>query len=129
MELLGVVATLGMPQQYSNRIELPGSCQYPSMLDPFSCLSCANFKCFCFFFNCRRKQDANVTIETLCHDPAVPLYGHLLDDYNNTKCKMKEKKAQGSVFYICSCSEVEECNDLLKFSENGELIRKLKIVR
>ncbi|XP_032873067.1 TGF-beta receptor type-2-like [Amblyraja radiata] len=65
-----------------------------------------------------RKQDANVTIETLCHDPAVPLYGHLLDDYNNTKCKMKEKKAQGSVFYICSCSDVEECNDLLKFSED-----------
>ncbi|XP_067857253.1 TGF-beta receptor type-2 [Heptranchias perlo] len=63
-----------------------------------------------------RKQDANVTVETLCHHPAIPLYGHMLIDYNNTECKMKEKKVPGSVFYMCSCSNVEECNDHLMFS-------------
>ncbi|KAG5842374.1 hypothetical protein ANANG_G00176980 [Anguilla anguilla] len=62
-----------------------------------------------------RKKDDNVTIETLCHHPSQRLYGFLLDDYNNTKCEMKEKSVPGSQFYICSCSE-EECNHLLHFS-------------
>uniref|UniRef100_UPI00398EC951 TGF-beta receptor type-2 isoform X2 n=1 Tax=Pristiophorus japonicus TaxID=55135 RepID=UPI00398EC951 len=63
------------------------------------------------------KQDATVTVETLCHLPTIPLYGYLLDDYNNTECKMKEKKVPGSVFYMCSCSITEECNDRLIFSD------------
>ncbi|XP_036394684.1 TGF-beta receptor type-2 isoform X2 [Megalops cyprinoides] len=62
-----------------------------------------------------RKNDDNITTETLCHDPSKPLYGLMLDDYNNTKCLMKEKKFPGSQFYICSCSG-EECNDELIFS-------------
>ncbi|XP_012725856.1 TGF-beta receptor type-2 [Fundulus heteroclitus] len=57
-----------------------------------------------------RKKDDNVTFETLCHNPADPLYGLMLDDYNSTKCIMKEKKGMGSKFFICSCSKNEECN-------------------
>ncbi|XP_043575151.1 TGF-beta receptor type-2 isoform X2 [Chiloscyllium plagiosum] len=65
-----------------------------------------------------RRQDANVTVETLCHNPAISLYGHLLDDYNNTECKMKEKKVPGSIFYICSCSVADECNRNLIFTDD-----------
>ncbi|XP_028673678.1 TGF-beta receptor type-2 isoform X2 [Erpetoichthys calabaricus] len=64
-----------------------------------------------------RKNDSNVTMETLCHSPAVPLYGFMLDDYNNTECRMKEKKVLGSLFYLCSCSSEEECNNVIYFTE------------
>ncbi|KAJ8334607.1 hypothetical protein SKAU_G00402460 [Synaphobranchus kaupii] len=62
-----------------------------------------------------RKQGDNVTIETLCHHPSQRLYGLLLDDYNNTKCEMKNRSTSNSQLYICSCSE-EECNHHLFFS-------------
>ncbi|TNM93365.1 hypothetical protein fugu_018767 [Takifugu bimaculatus] len=57
-----------------------------------------------------RKTDANVTFDTVCHNPAHALHGVLLDDYNNSKCQMKEIKGMGSQFFICSCS-VDECNE------------------
>ncbi|KAJ8273178.1 hypothetical protein GJAV_G00098530 [Gymnothorax javanicus] len=66
-----------------------------------------------------RKKDDNVTIETLCHHPLQRVYGFLLDDYNNTKCEMKEKNVPDSLFYICSCSE-EECNHHLFFSSGAQ---------
>lgn len=62
----------------------------------------------------RRKNDDNITVETLCHHPSKQLYGLMLDDYNTSKCLMKEKKFPGSQFYICSCTG-EECNDELIF--------------
>lgn len=54
-------------------------------------------------------MDSNVSLDTVCHNPAHRLYGLLLDDYNNSKCEMKEIKGMGSQFFICSCSE-DECN-------------------
>lgn len=78
--------------------------------------------CLCFLFP-RRKKDNNITFETVCHNPANPLYGLYLDDYNNTKCIMKEKKAKDSKFFICSCSKEEECNDNIIFNP-----RKLDIL-
>lgn len=61
-----------------------------------------------------QRTEDNVTMETLCHNPAHRLHGFLLDDYNNTKCKMKERKTADSHFYMCSCKE-DECNDHLFF--------------
>lgn len=60
-------------------------------------------------------MDANVTFDTICHNPAHALYGLLLDDYNNSKCQMKEIKGMGSQFFICSCSE-DECNEHVLFN-------------
>ncbi|XP_023694816.1 TGF-beta receptor type-2 isoform X1 [Paramormyrops kingsleyae] len=62
-----------------------------------------------------RKKENNNTVETLCHDPSKKLYGLFLTDYNNTKCVMKEKVSQGSSIHICSCSNEEECNEILFF--------------
>ena len=72
----------------------------------------------------RRKKDDNVTMDTICHNPAHRLHGVLLDDYNNSKCEMKERKSQGSQLYMCSCSE-DECNDHVFFSgsiSHGECV-------
>ncbi|XP_041104220.1 TGF-beta receptor type-2-like isoform X1 [Polyodon spathula] len=63
-----------------------------------------------------RRDDENTTEETLCHDPAKKLYNFILDDYNATKCVMKEKKVPGMLFYMCSCRQEEECNDKFIFS-------------
>uniref|UniRef100_A0A4W5NX88 Serine/threonine-protein kinase receptor n=1 Tax=Hucho hucho TaxID=62062 RepID=A0A4W5NX88_9TELE len=62
-----------------------------------------------------RKKDDNVTIDTICHNPAHKLHGLVLEDYNNSKCEMRERNGMGSQFFICSCSE-DECNDHLFFT-------------
>lgn len=68
-------------------------------------------------FCCRRKKDDNVTFDTVCHNPAQKLYGLVLDDYNNSKCEMKERKGMGTEFFICSCSE-DECNEKIFFNSS-----------
>ncbi|XP_030596818.1 TGF-beta receptor type-2-like [Archocentrus centrarchus] len=62
-----------------------------------------------------RKKDDNVTFDTVCHDPAEKLYGLVLEDYNNSKCDMKDLSRQDSKFFICSCSE-DECNEHVFFN-------------
>lgn len=66
-----------------------------------------------------RKNDDNVTFDTVCHHPAQKLYGLVLEDYNNTKCEMKERKGMGSEFFICSCNE-DECNERIFFNSNKD---------
>lgn len=63
----------------------------------------------------RRKNETGFSIETLCHDPSLPLYGVMLDDYNSSACEMKEKNTTHGPAHFCSCTE-EECNDKLSFS-------------
>uniref|UniRef100_A0A8C8IHT1 Serine/threonine-protein kinase receptor n=1 Tax=Oncorhynchus tshawytscha TaxID=74940 RepID=A0A8C8IHT1_ONCTS len=62
-----------------------------------------------------RKKDDNVTIDTICHNPAHKLHGLVLEDYNNSKCEMRERNGMGSQFFICSCSE-DECNNHVFFT-------------
>lgn len=73
----------------------------------------------CFLFS-RRKLDNNITFDTVCHNPAHKLHGLALEDYNNSKCEMKEIKGMGSEFFICSCSE-DECNEHIFFN-TGESV-------
>uniref|UniRef100_A0AAV2MB37 TGF-beta receptor type-2 n=1 Tax=Knipowitschia caucasica TaxID=637954 RepID=A0AAV2MB37_KNICA len=61
-----------------------------------------------------RKNETSSSIETLCHEPTISLYGVMLDDYNSSTCVMKEKNTTGGAAYICSCSK-DECNDRLSF--------------
>jgi hypothetical protein len=64
----------------------------------------------------RRKNDENITLETVCHDPKLPYHGFILEDVTSPKCIMKEKKVPGETLFICACS-AEECNDHIIFSE------------
>ncbi|KAM9851732.1 TGF-beta receptor type-2-like [Aulostomus maculatus] len=63
-----------------------------------------------------RRNESSFSLETLCHDPSIPLYGVLLDDYNSSTCVMKEKNTTNGMAHFCSCSEEEECNDQITFS-------------
>lgn len=81
---------------------------------------CSLYKIFLFYFNFllfifRRQNDENVTLETICHDPQETLYGHFLDDYHSEQCLMREKKDDGGLMFMCSCTG-EECNDMLIFT-------------
>lgn len=64
----------------------------------------------------RRKNDENITLETVCHDPKLVYHGFVLEDAASPKCIMKEKKVDGETFFMCSCN-TEECNDYIIFSE------------
>ncbi|XP_076592897.1 TGF-beta receptor type-2 isoform X2 [Chaetodon auriga] len=66
--------------------------------------------------DCRRKNETGFSIETLCHDPSIPLYGIMLDDYNSSDCVMKEKNTTSGMAHFCSCTDEEECNNELIFS-------------
>lgn len=63
-----------------------------------------------------RKNDENITLETVCHDPKLVYHGFVLEDAASPKCIMKEKKVNGETFFMCSCS-ADECNDIIIFSE------------
>ncbi|XP_055270733.1 TGF-beta receptor type-2 isoform X1 [Moschus berezovskii] len=65
-----------------------------------------------------RKNDENITLETVCHDPKIAYHGFVLDDAASPKCIMKERKGSGETFFMCSCSS-EECNDHIIFSEEN----------
>ncbi|XP_056618081.1 TGF-beta receptor type-2 isoform X2 [Triplophysa dalaica] len=66
-----------------------------------------------------RTNDSSNTIETMCHCPSKPIYGIMLDDYNNTKCEMKARISNTGPIHICSCNE-EECNNDLLFTTRIE---------
>ncbi|XP_075868000.1 TGF-beta receptor type-2 isoform X2 [Nelusetta ayraudi] len=66
-----------------------------------------------------RKTANNTTFDTVCHNPAQRLHDLALEDYNNSKCEMKEVVGMGSQFFICSCSE-EECNENIFFPSAKE---------
>lgn len=68
-----------------------------------------------FSLSTRRKTADNTTFDTVCHNPAQRLHGLALEDYNNSKCEMKEVVGMGSQFFICSCSE-DECNEDIFFT-------------
>lgn len=63
-----------------------------------------------------RKNDKGMTLETLCHDPSVPLYNYTLDTVDEERCLLKEQKAAGGLLYLCACTGVE-CNDMPTFSD------------
>ncbi|XP_005743015.1 TGF-beta receptor type-2 isoform X1 [Pundamilia nyererei] len=68
-----------------------------------------------------RRNETNLSIETLCHNPAEPLYGITLDDYNSTTCVMKEKNTTTGLAHFCSCKGAE-CNEELIFSQSDRII-------
>ncbi|XP_007422895.1 TGF-beta receptor type-2 isoform X1 [Python bivittatus] len=74
-----------------------------------------------------RKNNGNITLETICHDPMLKLHGYKLDDFNSKKCIMKEKKGVGGLLFMCSCKD-DECNDEIIFSENTTSSTEVKYV-
>ncbi|XP_062981098.1 TGF-beta receptor type-2 [Elgaria multicarinata webbii] len=115
-----------LSKMLDGKIKLPALCRFcdvklTSCRNEGHCYSRCNLTAICADKNevCAavwRKNDENVTLETICHDPTLKLHGHKLDDFDSDTCKMKEKKGDGGLLFMCSC-KAEECNDELIFSE------------
>ncbi|KAG9476125.1 hypothetical protein GDO78_002947 [Eleutherodactylus coqui] len=63
-----------------------------------------------------RSSGTSVTEETLCHNPLLPLYGRMLDDYNSSTCNMKKQKTHGETLFMCACNK-DQCNQEFTFDE------------
>ncbi|KAG8572895.1 hypothetical protein GDO81_012209 [Engystomops pustulosus] len=63
-----------------------------------------------------RSSGPSVTEETLCHNPSLPLYGHILNDYDSSTCHMKRKKSHKETLFMCSCNE-NLCNQEFTFDK------------
>uniref|UniRef100_A0A8C4EUR7 TGF-beta receptor type-2 n=1 Tax=Dicentrarchus labrax TaxID=13489 RepID=A0A8C4EUR7_DICLA len=116
------VCSAGMPSFYP----MPQLCKFcdlelSSCSGTGTCMSNCSITSICMDFSevcvaIWRKNETAFSIETLCHDPSMPLYGVMLDDYNSSTCVMKEKNTTTGMAHFCSCTEEEECNDILLFS-------------
>ncbi|XP_076862347.1 TGF-beta receptor type-2 isoform X2 [Brachyhypopomus gauderio] len=113
------------PHRYPTRLSFNQLCKFCDVRltdckPTGSCLSNCNISSIC-----ERREEVCVavwhrdgeitTVETVCHDPSLTFHGIMLENYKSTKCEMKQIKALGPHFYMCSCTW-EECNDELIFT-------------
>ncbi|XP_071591549.1 TGF-beta receptor type-2 isoform X1 [Heliangelus exortis] len=107
-----------------NRVQIPNLCKFcdvkvTTCSNQHKCKSNCNITAICennteVCVAIWRQNDENVTLETICHDPQGSLYGHMLDDSSSEQCLMREKKENGGLMFMCSCTG-EECNDMIIF--------------
>uniref|UniRef100_A0A3Q2CLU3 TGF-beta receptor type-2 n=1 Tax=Cyprinodon variegatus TaxID=28743 RepID=A0A3Q2CLU3_CYPVA len=67
-----------------------------------------------------RKTNDSVKVQTMCHDPKVPLDGvdpALLLNFTSRKCAMVHQPSVKGTMMVCGCQGEEECNDRLIFSK------------
>ncbi|XP_056376054.1 TGF-beta receptor type-2 isoform X1 [Hyla sarda] len=71
-----------------------------------------------------RSNGSAVTEETLCHNPLLPLYGHMLNDFNSSTCHMKRRRLHSETVFICACNE-DECNQEFTFDKKESYHQKV----
>ncbi|XP_018418472.1 PREDICTED: TGF-beta receptor type-2-like [Nanorana parkeri] len=101
---------------------LPSTC----LISDGNCKSTCDKTAFCEFYDevcvaIWKHNDTHITEETLCHSPKHELYGHMLDEYTEPSCTMKEKKMAGGTMFMCSCSE-DECNEKFTIQGTSDLL-------
>ncbi|XP_047227164.1 TGF-beta receptor type-2 [Girardinichthys multiradiatus] len=89
------------------------------------CFSNCNLTSFCnsnedICISIWRKTNDSLTVQTMCHDPALPLDGVdpvLLLTITSRECHMVPQPAVDGTMMVCGCQGGEECNDKLIFSK------------
>uniref|UniRef100_A0A8C5FDV6 TGF-beta receptor type-2 n=1 Tax=Gadus morhua TaxID=8049 RepID=A0A8C5FDV6_GADMO len=65
----------------------------------------------------RRKNNESLTVQTLCHDPALPLEGVAAGLRLNSSSRDCVMRSSGhDAILVCSCQGEQECNDRLLFN-------------
>ncbi|XP_051520552.1 TGF-beta receptor type-2 [Myxocyprinus asiaticus] len=70
-----------------------------------------------------------VTMETMCHNPARPLYSVTLKDYSSADCLLISKHVAGRNLRVCACTG-DDCNErvlLAKLSIEEEMTLPFKL--
>ncbi|XP_056611580.1 TGF-beta receptor type-2 isoform X1 [Triplophysa dalaica] len=73
-----------------------------------------------------RKDNASVSVRTMCYNPQNPLENIILANYSTTECLMTPQPSDDGLMYICACIGDQECNDQLIFDKGPNGYSKLK---
>ncbi|XP_071781437.2 TGF-beta receptor type-2 [Centroberyx gerrardi] len=77
-----------------------------------------------------RKTNDSMTVQTLCHHPALPLEGVepglLLNASSSRECHMVPQPAEDGTMLVCGCQGEHECNDKLIFDKGPNGFSKLQ---
>ncbi|XP_012738213.2 TGF-beta receptor type-2 [Fundulus heteroclitus] len=76
-----------------------------------------------------RKQNDSQTVQTMCHNPELPLDGVdplLLLNFTSRECHMVPQPAVDGDMMVCGCQGQAECNDKLIFSKGFDGLSKLQ---
>uniref|UniRef100_A0A8C5FNV7 Serine/threonine-protein kinase receptor n=1 Tax=Gadus morhua TaxID=8049 RepID=A0A8C5FNV7_GADMO len=75
----------------------------------------------------RRKNNESLTVQTLCHDPALPLEGVAAGLRLNSSSRDCVMRSSGhDAILVCSCQGEQECNDRLLFNTGPHGFSKLQ---
>uniref|UniRef100_A0A8C4ZJ84 TGF-beta receptor type-2 n=1 Tax=Gadus morhua TaxID=8049 RepID=A0A8C4ZJ84_GADMO len=74
-----------------------------------------------------RKNNESLTVQTLCHDPALPLEGVAAGLRLNSSSRDCVMRSSGhDAILVCSCQGEQECNDRLLFNTGPHGFSKLQ---
>uniref|UniRef100_A0A8C6SGY3 Serine/threonine-protein kinase receptor n=1 Tax=Neogobius melanostomus TaxID=47308 RepID=A0A8C6SGY3_9GOBI len=76
-----------------------------------------------------RKFNETMTVQTMCHHPALPLEGvdpTLLQNVSSRECHMVPQPTEEGAMMVCGCKGVHECNDRLIFDKGANGFSKLQ---
>ncbi|XP_008303006.1 TGF-beta receptor type-2, partial [Stegastes partitus] len=75
-----------------------------------------------------RKTNDTMTVDTMCHHPALPLEGvdpGLLLNFTTRECHMVKQPAEEGAMMVCGCHGEHECNDKLIFDKGANGFSRL----
>ncbi|KAJ0005835.1 hypothetical protein NQD34_015729 [Periophthalmus magnuspinnatus] len=98
------------------------------------CVSNCNLSSFCssteeICFAIWRKSNDTMTVQTMCHHPAVPLEGvepAVLLNVSSRECHMVPQPTAEGARMVCGCKGEHECNDRLIFDKGANGFSKLQ---
>ncbi|KAM4559325.1 TGF-beta receptor type-2 [Odontesthes bonariensis] len=76
-----------------------------------------------------RKTNDTMTVQTMCHHPALPLDGvdpGLLLNFTSRECHMVSQPAEDGAMMVCGCQGEHECNDKLIFDKGANGFLRLQ---
>ncbi|XP_042283045.1 TGF-beta receptor type-2 isoform X1 [Thunnus maccoyii] len=76
-----------------------------------------------------RKTNDTMTVQTMCHNPTLPLEGvdpGLLLNFTSRECHMVPQPAENGAMMVCGCRGEHECNDKLIFDKGANGFSKLQ---
>uniref|UniRef100_A0A673HB36 Serine/threonine-protein kinase receptor n=1 Tax=Sinocyclocheilus rhinocerous TaxID=307959 RepID=A0A673HB36_9TELE len=69
-----------------------------------------------------KKDNASVSVRTLCYNPQDMLENIMLANYSSKECLMTPQHSEDGLLFICGCIGDHECNDRLIFDKGVNVV-------
>ncbi|XP_043930954.1 TGF-beta receptor type-2-like [Protopterus annectens] len=66
-----------------------------------------------------------ISVSTSCHHPHLPVENVTVPYYNTSECVMSQQANADGVFYICGCTDEQDCNDKLTFKTEHKVFQSV----